>query len=75
MQVAGRIGQVGGQSLGGLLSHPERIMNLFDYPLWRDYPFALPGIVAGSFGMIIWMYSVFSLKEVRDKSTSRLLFC
>lgn len=63
-QVAVRVGQVGGQSLGGLLSHPERHIKLFDAPFWRKYPFALPGLVAGAFGMMTWAYSSFALKEV-----------
>lgn len=37
---------------------------LFETPFWRKYPFALPGLVAGAFGMMTWAYSLFALKEV-----------
>ena len=64
MQIAVRVGQVAGQCLGGLLSHPERNMKLFDTPLWNKYPFALPGIAAGAIGIVTWVYSAFTLREV-----------
>lgn len=65
IKIAGRVGQVAGQSLGGLLSHPERDMKLFDTPFWREYPFALPGFVGGAFGAMTWVYGGYALEEVR----------
>ena len=64
MQIATRVGQAAGQCLGGLLSHPEKNIKLFDTPFWHQYPFALPGLAAGAIGTLTWLYSAFSLREV-----------
>ncbi|EJD05642.1 MFS general substrate transporter [Fomitiporia mediterranea MF3/22] len=62
-QIAFRTGQIVGQPLGGLLSHPSRTMPVFDRSFWRNYPFSLPCFIAAAIAglSVIWAY--FALDE------------
>lgn len=69
IKIAFRLGQIVGQPLGGLLSHPARNMRLFDTPFWREYPFLLPCLIASFIGMLSIVLAWFRLEEV-----SRILY-
>lgn len=60
------MGQVAGQPLGGLLSHPARNLKGigFDTPFWREYPFALPCFAAAAVALASTTWSLFTLQEV-----------
>ena len=63
-KVSFRIGQIIGQPLGGLLSHPARTMPFFNSPFWREYPFALPCFAASAFAFFATILAVLALPEV-----------
>lgn len=64
-KVSFRIGQIIGQPLGGLLSHPARTMPFFDSPFWREYPFSLPCFAASIFAFSATVLAIVALPEVR----------
>lgn len=65
MQIAFRIGQIIGQPLGGLLSHPARNFKAFgfDTPFWRTYPFSFPCFVAATGAVAAAVRAFFTLQE------------
>lgn len=67
-QVSYKAGQIVGQPLGGLLSHPARTMPYFDTPFWREYPFALPCFVAAVFALIFTVLAVYTVPETLKRS-------
>ncbi|KAH8111331.1 MFS general substrate transporter [Phellopilus nigrolimitatus] len=62
-QIAFRIGQITGQPLGGLLSHPARNIPIFDTPFWRKYPFSLPCLIASAIAISSAVWAYFTLEE------------
>ena len=64
LQIAYRMGQIVGQPLGGLLSHPERNIPYFDTPFWNEYPFALPCFVSAGFAIFTLIYGALVIEEV-----------
>ena len=65
VQIAFRMGQIIGQSMGGLLAHPERNFKIFDTPFWREYPFALPCFIASALAIVGVVFAYFFTEEVR----------
>ncbi|KIJ34574.1 hypothetical protein M422DRAFT_181913 [Sphaerobolus stellatus SS14] len=63
--VAHRLGQTLSGPLSGYLSHPDRRFPGFQSKFWKEYPFALPGFVAGSIGLCAVAVGYFYLEEVR----------
>lgn len=63
-QISYRIGEIIGQPLGGLLSHPERHFSFFDTEFWRQNPFALPCLIASAFAVASVIMGYFNLNEV-----------
>ncbi len=59
------MGQGIGQPIGGLLSHPQRHLSLFDSLFWRRHPFALPGLLSGSITLVLVVFGYCLLDEVR----------
>ncbi|KAI5122012.1 hypothetical protein M0805_008004 [Coniferiporia weirii] len=66
-QIAFKVGQILGQPLGGLLSHPARTIAFFDTPFWRTYPFALPCFIAAAFALASTVWAYFVLEETSPK--------
>lgn len=69
------MGQIVGQPIGGLLSHPERNIPFFDTPFWNEYPFALPCFISAGFAVFALIFGALVIEEVRKVRTtaSRLL--
>ena len=59
------MGQIVGQPLGGLLSHPEKHFEAFNTPFWNEYPFALPCFIASAFALFAVVFAYFTIEEVR----------
>ncbi|KAG8830535.1 hypothetical protein FRC17_004742 [Serendipita sp. 399] len=68
-----RTGQIVGQPVGGLLSHPERHWpNLFGNWFWRQYPYALPCFVAAAYALLCAIVGQLVLREtLRSKRKKR----
>lgn len=64
IQIAYRMGQIIGQPMGGLLSHPERNFKIFDTPFWNEYPFALPCFISAAFAIFGVIFGWFAIQEV-----------
>lgn len=52
--------------LGGTFSNPaEKYPSLFDYPIFRTYPYLLPSLIAALVALIGAVFGFFCLEEVR----------
>ena len=60
-----------GDTLGGVLSHPERKFSLFNSDFWRRHPFALPCFAASIVSAIASVYGGLTLREVRYNAQRR----
>jgi len=67
------MGQGIGQPIGGLLSHPERHLSLFDSPFWRRHPFALPGLLSGSITLVLVVFGYCLLDETHPSKRKKAL--
>jgi len=61
--IAYRMGQIVGQPIGGLLSHPERNIPFFDTPFWNKYPFALPCFISAGFAVFALIFGALVIEE------------
>lgn len=64
------MGQIVGQPIGGLLSHPERNIPFFDTPFWNKYPFALPCFISAGFAVFALIFGALVIEEVRKVHTT-----
>lgn len=62
------MGQIVGQPLGGLLSHPERTIPFFNTPFWNEYPFALPCFISAGFAVCALIIGALNIDEVGGHS-------
>ncbi|KAF3003074.1 hypothetical protein E8E13_007573 [Curvularia kusanoi] len=61
---AGNLGILLGPLLGAAFERPaEKYPRVFDYRFFRDYPFALPGIVISALTLIGALLTIFFIKE------------
>ena len=56
-----------GDTIGGLLVHPEKRFRAFDTPFWYKYPFALPCMVASVVSSVTGVLGLLTLNEVSTK--------
>ncbi|KAH8114502.1 MFS general substrate transporter [Phellopilus nigrolimitatus] len=70
--IAYRIGQILGQPVGGLLSHPERNFPLFGGSFWKAYPYAFPCLFSASFAALATIAGCFTLKETKPKKIQKV---
>ncbi|CAG7850311.1 SubName: Full=Related to tetracycline resistance protein (Probable transport protein) {ECO:0000313/EMBL:CCA69908.1} [Serendipita indica DSM 11827] len=67
--MAYRTGQIIGQPIGGILSHPERQWpSIFGARFWYTYPYALPCFVAAGYALICAVLAQLVLKETMASS-------
>ncbi|KLO14776.1 MFS general substrate transporter [Schizopora paradoxa] len=69
--IAYRMGQIVGQPIGGVTSHPERQLSLFDTPFWNKYPFALPCFISAAFAIVAVFLGYFFTEETLASKTSK----
>lgn len=70
--VAYKIGQILGQPIGGILSHPERNFSMFQGQFWEAYPYALPCLFSATFALLGAAVGCFTLQETKPvKNFSR----
>ncbi|KAI5122776.1 hypothetical protein M0805_000120 [Coniferiporia weirii] len=69
--VAYRIGQILGQPVGGLLSHPERNFPYFSGSFWLAYPYALPCLFSAFFALLAVFAGCFTLTETKPVKKRR----
>ncbi|THH11149.1 hypothetical protein EW145_g841 [Phellinidium pouzarii] len=69
--VSYRIGQILGQPIGGLLSHPERNFPILSGPFWQKYPFAFPCLFSASIAWLAVIVGCFTLKETKPTQTEK----
>ena len=53
-----------GDTIGGLLVHPEKRFHVFDTPFWYKYPFSLPCMVASVVSFVTGVLGLLTLNEV-----------
>ena len=58
------IGMCLGPVLGGTLEHPANKYPAFSHPLWKEYPYFLPCLVAACFSLVSLLLGVVFLEEV-----------
>ncbi|PAV19859.1 MFS general substrate transporter [Pyrrhoderma noxium] len=63
--IAFKLGQILGQPVGGLMSHPERYSNMFNNRFWNTYPYALPCLFSGSIAFLGATAGIFLLQETK----------